>query len=36
MCNTFHATKAHAKYWLKQILLRLKFNYPKGQSSNII
>jgi len=33
MCNTFHATKAQAKHWLKQIL---KFNYPTGQSITII
>jgi len=32
MCNTFLATKAQAKHWRMHILLRLKFNYPKGQS----
>jgi len=32
MCNTFYATKVQAN----QILLKLKFNYLKGQSITII
>jgi len=34
MCNTFRATNAN--HWLKQILLRLKLSYLKGQSITII